>query len=65
MSVNRPEVLPMDDGISANCLCGDPATFVVDMIWFSGRHSRDPVCELHVMAVIEAISREQARRNGA
>ena len=55
----------MEDGVSANCLCGDPASFVVDMIWFSGRHSRDPVCELHVMPVIEAISREQARRNGA
>jgi hypothetical protein len=65
MSENRPEVLPMDPGVSAKCLCGDPAAFIVDMIWFSGRHSRDPVCELHVVDVVEAISREQARRNGA
>jgi hypothetical protein len=44
--------------------CGDPAAFVVDMIWLGGRRPGDPVREQHVMDVVEAISREQARRNG-
>ena len=65
MPVNRPEILPIDPGVAVECPCGDPAAFVVDMIWFGGRHSRDPVCENHVVDVVEAISREQARRNGA
>jgi hypothetical protein len=64
MSFRRPEVMPVDPTVASTCLCGDPAVFVVDMIWFGGRRSRDPVCEQHVVDVVEAISREQARRNG-
>jgi hypothetical protein len=64
MSFRRPEVVPVDPAVGGECLCGEPADFIVEMIWFSGRHSRDPVCERHIVDVVEAISREQARRNG-
>jgi hypothetical protein len=64
MSFRRPEVLPVDPAVGGVCLCGEPAIFVVDMIWFGGRHSRDPVCERHIVDVVEAIAREQARLNG-
>jgi hypothetical protein len=64
MSFRRPEVVPVDPAVGGACLCGEPADFVVDMIWFSGRHSRDPVCERHIVDVVEAIAREQARLNG-
>jgi hypothetical protein len=64
MSFRRPEVVPVDPAVGGKCLCGEPAEFVVEMIWFSGRHSRDPVCERHIVDVVEAISKEQARVNG-
>ena len=28
----------MDPAVGGACLCGEPAIFVVDMIWFGGRH---------------------------
>jgi hypothetical protein len=61
----RPEVIPIDpETPSGKCLCGDPSEFIVETNWFSGRHSRDPVCGAHVTAVVEAITKEQARRDG-
>lgn len=64
MSSHRPKVVPVDPEASGQCLCGDPAEFVIETNWFSGRHSRDPVCERHVAEVVGAITREQARRDG-
>jgi hypothetical protein len=61
----RPDVVPVDPAAATcQCLCGDTAEFVVETRWFSGRHSRDPVCGRHVTEVVAAISKEQARRNG-
>ncbi len=63
-SIRWPAVVPVDPAASGHCLCGDPADFVVEMNWFSGRHSQDPVCGGHVDEVVRAIKKEQARRNG-
>jgi hypothetical protein len=63
-SVRRPAVVPADPEAPGKCLCGEPADFVVETNWFSGRHSKDPVCNLHVDEVVRAIKKEQARRNG-
>lgn len=63
-SAERPEVQPVDPASPAECLCGDPADFIVDTNWFSGRRSRDPVCERHVAEVVTAITKKQARRDG-
>jgi hypothetical protein len=54
----------VDPEAPGQCLCGDPAEFVVETYWFSGRHSRDPVCERHVAEVVAAITKKQARRDG-
>jgi hypothetical protein len=64
-SSGRPDVIPADPALSEQCLCGEPADFVVKTRWFSGRHSHDPVCRRHVDEVVRAINKEQARRNGA
>lgn len=61
----RPHVVPADPAAPRECLCGEPADLVVETNWFSGRHSRDPVCGRHVEEVVLAIRKEQARRNGA
>jgi hypothetical protein len=61
---HRPEVRPLSPDTSDACLCGDPAELVVDTHWFSGRHSRDPVCPRHVDQVVAAIVERQARRDG-
>lgn len=63
-SAQRPEVQPVDDENPGVCLCGDPADFVIRTNWFSGRRSRDPVCDRHVAEVLAAITKEQARRDG-
>jgi hypothetical protein len=60
----RPYIMPASPAASLECLCGEPADFVVETNWFGGRRSQDPVCEGHVDAVISAIKKEQARRNG-
>lgn len=61
----RPNVVSADPAGQRECLCGEPADFVVETNWFSGRHSQDPVCGSHVDEVVRAIRKEQARRNGA
>ncbi|MCO6005432.1 hypothetical protein NE236_10605 [Actinoallomurus purpureus] len=61
---HRPDVRPVDPETPCACLCGDPAEFVVETHWFSGRLSRDPVCERHVTEVVEAIRKKQAGRDG-
>jgi hypothetical protein len=63
-AAQRPVVQPVDPAMPGECLCGDPADFIVDTNWFSGRRSRDPVCERHVAEVVAAITKEQARRDG-
>lgn len=63
-ATQRPVVQPVDPAIPSECLCGDPADFIVDTNWFSGRRSADPVCERHVAEVVAAIMKEQARRDG-
>ncbi|GAB3959683.1 hypothetical protein GCM10029978_007250 [Actinoallomurus acanthiterrae] len=63
-TTQRPQVEPLPSDASETCLCGDPADFVVDTQWFSGRHSRDPVCRRHVTEVVAAIADRQARRDG-
>ncbi|HEX6471304.1 MAG TPA: hypothetical protein VF069_19540 [Streptosporangiaceae bacterium] len=60
----RPYITPAGPAASLECLCGEPADFVVETNWFNGRRSQDPVCERHVDEVIRAIRKEQARRNG-
>ncbi|HKB29499.1 MAG TPA: hypothetical protein VKD26_01545 [Streptosporangiaceae bacterium] len=64
MSSHRPDIVPVDPAVPSKCLCGDQADFIVETKWFSGRRSRDPVCEHHVVEVVGAIMREQARRDG-
>lgn len=64
MFSNRPDVVPVDSDTPGNCLCGDPADYIVETNWFSGRRSRDPVCEDHVAQIVAAITEQQARRNG-
>jgi hypothetical protein len=61
----RPHVVPTDPAAPGECLCGDPADFVVETNWFGGRHSQDLVCGRHVDEVVRAIRKQQARRNGA
>jgi hypothetical protein len=61
----RPYLTPAGSAASLQCLCGEPADFVVETHWFGGRRSQDPVCEQHVDQVTRAIRKEQARRNGA
>lgn len=61
----RPHVVPADPAATRECLCGEPADFIVETNWFGGRHSQDPVCRRHVDEVVRAIRKEQARRNGA
>lgn len=61
----RPYIKPAGPAPPLDCLCGEPADFVVETNWFSGRRSQDPVCERHVDEVLRAIRKEQARRNGA
>lgn len=63
-SAQRPDVQPVDAAAPGECLCGDPADFVIKTNWFSGRRSRDPVCDRHVAEVLAAIAKEQARRDG-
>jgi hypothetical protein len=63
-AAQRPVVQPVDPAMGGECLCGDPADFVIDTNWFSGRRSRDPVCERHVAEVVAAITKAQARRDG-
>jgi hypothetical protein len=63
-TTERPDVQPVDPEDPGECLCGDPAEFVVDTNWSDGRHSRDPVCGRHVAEVVTAITEKQARRNG-
>jgi hypothetical protein len=63
-TTQRPQVEPLPSDASETCLCGDSADFVVDTQWFSGRHSRDPVCRRHVTEVVAAIAERQARRDG-
>lgn len=63
-TTHRPAVQPADPEAPGECLCGDPAEFIVDTNWFSGRRSRDPVCERHVTEVVAAIVRKQAGRDG-
>jgi hypothetical protein len=63
-SIRRPAVVPADPAAPGQCLCGEPADFVIEMSWFSGRHSKDPVCGRHVDEVVRAIKKEQARRDG-
>jgi hypothetical protein len=63
-SIKKPAVVPADPASPGRCLCGEPADLVVETNWFSGRHSRDPVCRPHVDEVVRAIKKEQARRNG-
>jgi hypothetical protein len=62
--VRAPAVVPADPEAPGQCLCGEPADLVVETNWFSGRHSKDPVCRPHVDEVVRAIKKEQARRNG-
>jgi hypothetical protein len=64
MASSRPNVVPVDPAVPSQCLCGDPADFIIETHWFSGRHSRDPVCGRHVSEVVGAITKEQARRDG-
>jgi hypothetical protein len=61
---HRPEVQPVNPESPGECLCGDPADFIIEVNWFDGRRSRDPVCERHVTEVVAAITKEQARRDG-
>jgi hypothetical protein len=61
----RPEIVAVDPASPGECLCGEPAEFVVKTNWFSGRQSLDPVCERHVDEVVRGIRKAQARRNGA
>jgi hypothetical protein len=61
----RPHVAPADPAAPGECLCGQPADFVVETNWFGGRRSRDPVCGHHVDEVVGAIRKAQARRDGA
>jgi len=63
-ATKKPAVVPADPDAPGRCLCGEPADVVVETNWFSGRHSRDPVCRPHVDEVVRAIKKEQARRNG-
>jgi hypothetical protein len=63
-SIRRPAVVSADPEAPGQCLCGESADFVIETNWFSGRHSRDPVCHRHVDEVVRAIKKEQARRNG-
>jgi hypothetical protein len=37
---------------------------VIETFWFSGRRSRDPVCEPHVAAVMAGIKKKNAQRDG-
>jgi hypothetical protein len=60
----RPHVAVADPAAPGECLCGEPADFVVETNWFGGRHSQDPVCRHHLEEVVSAIRKEQARRNG-
>ena len=64
-SSGRPQVVLADPAAPGECLCGEPADFVVETNWFGGRHSQDPVCGRHVDEVVCAIRKKQARRNGA
>jgi hypothetical protein len=63
-AAQRPDIQPVDPATPGECLCGDPADFVIETNWFSGRRSLDPVCERHVTEVLAAITKEQARRDG-
>jgi hypothetical protein len=63
-AAQRPDVRPVDPAAPGECLCGDPADFVIETNWFSGRRSLDPVCDRHVAEVVAAITKEQARRDG-
>lgn len=63
-SSRRPDVVPVDPEAPRQCLCGEPADFVVRTNWFNGRHSQDPVCRPHVDEVVHAIKKAQARRDG-
>lgn len=65
MATHRTAVTPADPGTSSTCLCGYPADFVIETSWFSGRRSRDPVCEPHVAEVLDGIAKKNARRDGA
>jgi hypothetical protein len=57
-------VLPVDPENPGTCLCGHPADYVIETNWFSGRRSRDPVCEPHVDEVVRGIAKKNAARNG-
>lgn len=57
-------VLPVNPEIPRQCLCGDPADFVIETSWFRGRLSRDPVCEPHLQTVVGSIKAKLAERNG-
>jgi hypothetical protein len=63
-AAQRPDVVPADPAIPGECLCGDPADFIVSTNWFGGRRSRDPVCDRHLAEVLAAIAKQQARRDG-
>ena len=64
-AAQRPDVQPVDpSSVRGECLCGDPADYVIETNWFSGRRSLDPVCNRHVAEIVTAITKEQARRDG-
>jgi hypothetical protein len=63
-AAERPVIQPVDPAFPSKCLCGDPADFIVETNWFSGRRSRDPVCEYHVAEVVAAITKKRAQRDG-
>jgi hypothetical protein len=65
MATHRSAVIPIDPEFPSTCLCGYPADFVIETSWFSGRRSRDPVCDQHVSAVVDGIAKKNARRDGA
>ncbi|MFF3443320.1 hypothetical protein [Streptosporangium sp. NPDC002721] len=64
MVTHRTAVVPADSGNPGKCLCGHPADYVIETRWFSGRHSRDPVCAPHVTEVLQGIAKQNARRDG-
>ncbi|MGC5009205.1 hypothetical protein ACLQ2R_00415 [Streptosporangium sp. DT93] len=64
MVTHRTAVVPLDSETSGRCLCGHRADYVIETRWFSGRHSRDPVCSPHVTEVLQGIAKQNARRDG-
>jgi hypothetical protein len=63
-AAQRPDVVSVDPTAPGECLCGDPADYMVSTNWFGGRRSRDPVCDRHLAEVLAAIGKQQARRDG-